>query len=190
MKTIISRRVINIPKGVKVELKGRKVSVTGTRGTLERDFGHLSVDMKLLGKHKPKIVVEMWFGTVKQIASLRTATSHIQNMFTGVQKGFEYKMRFVYAHFPINVTIVDNGSSVEIRNFLGEKEMRRVPMLPGVKVARSESTKDEIILTGNNIESVSQSAASIHQSIDVRSKDIRKFLDGIYVSEKGVLGGK
>ena len=29
---------------------------------------------------------------------------------------------------------------------------------------------------------VSASAASIHQSCKVRNKDIRKFLDGIYVS--------
>ena len=31
-------------------------------------------------------------------------------------------------------------------------------------------------------------AALIHQSVLVRGKDIRKFLDGIYVSEKGPIG--
>jgi large subunit ribosomal protein L9e len=30
-------------------------------------------------------------------------------------------------------------------------------------------------------------AASIHQSTLVKNKDIRKFLDGIYVSEKGAM---
>ena len=44
--------------------------------------------------------------------------------------------------------------------------------------------KDELILEGNDIEKVSASAASIHQSCKVRNKDIRKFLDGIYVSSK------
>ena len=37
---------------------------------------------------------------------------------------------------------------------------------------------------GNDIEAVSQSAALIQQSTTVKNKDIRKFLDGMYVSEK------
>jgi large subunit ribosomal protein L9e len=31
-------------------------------------------------------------------------------------------------------------------------------------------------------------AANVHQSVLVKNKDIRKFLDGIYVSEKKVIG--
>ena len=54
-----------------------------------------------------------------------------QNLIKGVQAGFEYKMRLVYAHFPINVNIEDGGKLVEIRNFLGEKRVRTVHMLPG-----------------------------------------------------------
>ena len=38
-------------------------------------------------------------------------------------QGFEYKMRFVYAHFPHNVTVVDDGTGIEIRNFLGQKKV-------------------------------------------------------------------
>ncbi|CDP08027.1 unnamed protein product [Coffea canephora] len=58
-------------------------------------------------------------------------------------------------------------------------------MLEEVTVIWSEKVKDELVLDGNDIELVSRSAALINQKCHVKNKDIRKFLDGIYVSEKG-----
>ncbi|WEW55664.1 60S ribosomal protein L9B [Emydomyces testavorans] len=75
--------------------------------------------------------------------------------------------------------------SLKRRNFLGEQIVRRVVCQPGVEVAISQNVKDEIQLSGNSVENVSQSCADINQVCRVRNKDIRKFLDGIYVSEKG-----
>lgn len=107
-------------------------------------------------------------------------------MITGVTKGFEYKMKLASAHFPINVTTTNNDTVVEIRNFLGEKYDRKVKMLEGCTATYNAENK-EIVITGNDIQNVSQSAANIHQSTLVRNKDIRKFLDGIYVSERNVI---
>lgn len=47
-------------------------------------------------------------------------------------------------------------------------------MQHGVDVEISKNQKDEITLTGNSLENVSQSAADIQQICRVRNKDIRK----------------
>merc|ERR1711971_1027684 len=156
--------------GVDVSVKARKVTVKGARGTLEKEFRHLAVDIYMVDKSTLK--VEKWFGKKKELAAVRTVCSHIQNMIKGVTVGFMYKMRAVYAHFPINCAISEEGTLIEVRNFLCEK---------------SKGQKDELILTGNSVEAVSQSAALIQQSTDVKNKDIRKFLDGLYVSEKTIV---
>jgi large subunit ribosomal protein L9e len=155
--------------------------VTGPRGELKRDFSHVNMDLRKVGKDK--IQVDLWFANRKELACVRTICSHLDNMCVGVTNGFIYKMRFVYSHFPINVTLT--GRTVEIRNFLGEKRVRKIELLPGVEYVRSSTVKDQIELSGNDIALVSLTAAKIQQATNIRHKDLRKFLDGIYVSEKG-----
>ena len=72
-----------------------------------------------------KVKLVVWHGNRKHVACLRTVKSLIDNMITGVTKGFRYKLKAVYAHFPVNIIINDGGKSVEIRNFLGEKVSKR-----------------------------------------------------------------
>merc|ERR1712034_234146 len=110
--------------------------------------------------------------------------SHMKNMAIGVTTGFRYKMRTVYAHFPINCIITDENKKVQIKNFLGEKVMRSVIALGGVTVRNSPKQKDELWFEGNDIENVSRTCSLVYQKAMVRNKDIRKFLDGIYVSQK------
>jgi large subunit ribosomal protein L9e len=183
----------------------RVVTVTGPLGTLTRDFTHIAMDLRVVEMTTTTdeddateavapatttttpvmlcLQVDLWFATRKQLACVRTVCSHCENLFTGVTRGFQYKMRFVYSHFPINVTLT--GTNVEIRNFLGEKRVRKVALLPGVDYERSANVKDQIVLSGIDIAAVSLTAARIQQATNIRNKDLRKFLDGIYVSEKG-----
>ena len=182
MRIIHSERVIKVPKDVRVTVRSRHVRVKGARGTLEKSFRHLRIDLSIV---PGGVKAELWFGDRKSIAAIRTVTSHIENMIRGVTKGFRYKMRMVYAHFPISIQAENDGKDVVIRNFLGEKYTRVVKMIPGVALERSKDVKDQIELHGNDINSVSQAAANLHCAIRVRQKDIRKFLDGVYVSAKG-----
>merc|ERR1712241_666134 len=128
--------------GGEVSIKARAVTVKGARGSLTKAFKHLSVDIYKVDKDTIK--VEKWFGKKKELAAVRTVCSHIENMFKGVLKGFEYKMRAVYAHFPISCAITEGGTLIEVRNFLGEKFIRRVRMHDGVVVENSKA-KDELI---------------------------------------------
>ena len=152
----------------------RVITVTGKRGMLVREFKHINLD--ITKTEEGDVKVDLWFGKRKQLACIRTVCSHIENMCTGVMKGYTYKMRFVYSHFPINV---------EIRNYLGEKLVRRVKLCDGVEYVRTADVKDQIELSGNDINVVSLTAANIQQTTKDVTHDIRKLLDGIYVSWKG-----
>ncbi|TFY67806.1 hypothetical protein EVG20_g3806 [Dentipellis fragilis] len=184
MRDVLKTEELEIPEGVEVSVKSRIITVSGPKGTLTKNVRHVNMDIRLLKGKANKVTLAVWQGGRKHVACLRTIKSLITNMITGVTKGFLYKMRAVYAHFPINCIIQENGQALEIRNFLGEKTVRHVAMLDGVTVSESKAQKDELILQGADIENVSQSAASIQGICRVRNKDIRKFLDGIYVSEK------
>ncbi|KAG7980513.1 hypothetical protein I3843_05G186200 [Carya illinoinensis] len=189
MKTILSSETMDIPDGVKIKINAKIIEVEGPHGKLIRNFKHLNLDFDLITDEagKRKLKIEAWFGSRKTSAAIRTALSHVENLITGITKGYRYKMRFVYAHFPINASITNANKSIEIRNFLGEKKVRKVDMLDVVSILRSEKVKDELVLDGNDIELVSRSCALINQKCHVKNKDIRKFLDGIYVSEKGTI---
>ena len=70
-------------------------------------------------------------------------------------------MKAVYAHFPININVVEDGKKVEVRNYLGEKYIRVVHMRDGV-ICRPSGNKDEIIVEGNDVESVSNSGKTYY----------------------------
>lgn len=164
---------------VKLHIRSRIVTVEGPRGKLVKDLSHLAVTFNR--PEKNIISIELHHGIRKGVATLRTVRTIINNLIIGVTRGFLYKMRYVYAHFPINVNIEKNSETgvaeLEIRNFLGEKYVRRVTAQPGVEIITSPNVKDELQLSGNSLEGVSQSAADIQQICRVRNKDIRKVRD-------------
>jgi large subunit ribosomal protein L9e len=183
MRQILKTEKIKVPEGITITVHSRTVTVIGPRGKLTKAFKHIPADIQVLEDGR-SLKIDSWFADKKQAACVKSVLSSIENLFIGVLKGYEYRMRLVYAHFPINVLIPTDKSSIEIRNFIGERRIRKIQMLEGVTIEKSDALKDELILRGNDLDLVSLSAALIQQICAAKKKDIRKFLDGIYVSER------
>ena len=169
-------KTIQAPDDVEVAIEGRKVTVKGNKGILTRDFSYAPISIAINGK-----TVRVWaeWPRKKEAALVGTIHSHIQNMINGVKKGFTYKLKIVFSHFPISVKVQDK--TILIENFTGERRARKVKIVGDVQV-RVQS--DDIIVQGLNLEDVSQTAANIEQATKVKKKDPRVFLDGIYVFER------
>jgi large subunit ribosomal protein L6 len=169
-------KTIQVPENVDVKLDGKKINVKGDKGTLIRDFSFATISIDGEGKD---IRISAKWPRKKEAALVGTIHSHINNMITGVTKGYSYKLKIVFSHFPITVKVQDK--SVMIENFTGERRARKVKIIGDVKV---KVGPDDIIVEGINLEDVSQTAANIEQSTRVRRKDPRVFLDGLYVFER------
>lgn len=169
-------KTIQVPEDVDVTMDGKKISFKGAKGSLTRDFSFAPIAIEGEGKN-----IRIWakWPRKKEAALVGTIYSHINNMITGVTKGYSYKLKIVFSHFPITVKVQDKA--VLIENFTGERRARRVKTLGDVKI---KVETDDIIIEGINLEDVSQTAANIEQSTRVRRKDPRVFLDGIYVYER------
>ena len=176
MRAIETVTTVEIPDGVEGMLEGRVVTIKGEKGELTRDFSHAPIQISLEGK---TVTVQASWPRKKEAALVGTISSHIQNMIKGVTKGFTYKLKIVYSHFPITVKI--QGKTLTIENFTGERSPRTAKIMGDAEVSVKG---DDITVQGINLEDVSQTAANIQNATKIRRKDPRVFLDGIYVFEK------
>jgi large subunit ribosomal protein L9e len=175
-------------------VKARKISIKGARGTVSKDFSHVACELKKMQQKTKKrngtfIRIRIWFGGTKQSCAVNTLKSHIGNMIIGVTEGFKYKMRLVHAHFPINVAIPKDGTSITIKNFLGGKQDKVIFMKGGTKCHLTPATeiKGEVVFEGIDNQALSLCCSQVKQVCKVGRKDERKFLDGIFVSEKTLI---
>lgn len=176
MRAVEAVKIVEIPEGVEVKIDSRSVSVKGEKGVLTRDFSGSPVTIQSEDK---KVVVQANWPRKREAALVGTVSSHIRNMIIGVTKGFTYKLKIVFSHFPISVKVKENVVSIE--NFTGERSPRLTRIFGNVQVSVKE---DDVLVQGINLEDVSQTAANIEHATKVKSKDPRVFLDGIFIYEK------
>lgn len=167
---------IEIPEGVEIVQEGGKITVRGPKGEVSRNLSYPGVK---IFKKDGKVVVSTESGRKAQKGMMGTFASHIRNMVKGVTEGYEYKLKVVYAHFPMSVKVV--GREVVVENFLGEKIPRRVKIVGGCEV-KVKGT--DVFVKGIDKEEVGQTCANIEMLTRVKNRDARVFQDGIYLVER------
>ncbi len=170
-------RKFTIPEGVSIE-KGEDSSLAllGEKGRIDRVFVHPHVKLDIVSD---TVTVKTDSKRNKDRAVVGTWISHIGNMSKGVKDGFVYKLKVVYTHFPMTVSV--SGTKVNIKNFLGGKGVMSADIVGDTKV---EVKKEDVVVSGISKDDVGQTAANIERACKVKGKDRRVFQDGIYIVEK------
>ncbi|HUK37691.1 MAG TPA: 50S ribosomal protein L6 [Methanomicrobiales archaeon] len=169
-------RKVKIHEGVTVRIEGTLVKVQGPKGMLMREMYYPNVSLAVTDR---EMTISTDATRKKILAVCGTYAAHVQNMCTGVTKGYQYRMRVVYSHFPIQLKLA--GDRIEVGNFLGEKRSRFARIEKDVKVALGA---DEVTVTGIDKESVGKTAANIEHATRIRERDPRVFQDGVYIVER------
>lgn len=184
MVEFYTERNVTIPEGCNVTIHDRLVIVESNGKKVQRDFSHLVLTLDVF---EGQVRLRLWNARRQERSKLITCSSHIKNMILGVTKGFEYVLKAAYVHFPIAFDVLDNGKTLVVKNFLGEKTAR-VFKMRGDSLVKIGTDKDTVVIEGTNIEDVSQSAGNVQRNCVPKNFDIRKFMDGVYVSQKKVVG--
>lgn len=169
-------KTVQVPEGVDVDLDDGILRVKGPNGELSREFDLEGVQIDIVDE---KIVVRSESSKRRQRAAVGTVVSHINNMLKGAQEDFSSKLKVVYSHFPISVSVQDG--KVKIENFIGEEEPRFANVLGDTEV---EIEGEEIEVKGADKEAVGQTAANIEQAAQAKDRDPRVFQDGIYIVKR------
>jgi large subunit ribosomal protein L6 len=165
---------IDIPDMVTVRMEGNLIVVGGKLGILQKDLTKLPISVEIKDK---KLMIKPPGTRKRDLAITNTAKSIILSMIKGVEQGFTYKLKVIYAHFPISVKI--KGKEIHVENYFGERA-------PRVSSVVGDTTKvnivgEDVIVQGPSLEDVSQTAANIEFSTKLKGKDQRVFLDGLYI---------
>lgn len=165
---------ISIPANVNIEVSNSKVKVSGEKGSLEKEFKQIfSVKIEKL---ENKVRVSSESERRKTKAMVGTIAAHIRNMMEGVTKGFTYKLKVIYSHFPVTVKV--EGNKILVQNFLGERVPRVAKIFGDTKV---KVEGQDITVTGINLDDAGLTASSIEQSTRIRARDRKVFQDGCWI---------
>ena len=167
---------VAIPEGVTATLQGRSLAIKGKLGEAKKNFDKINVNIAVEGN---RVVFTPFSAKKRDNVIINTVSSIVNNMVTGVTKGYTYKVKVVYAHFPI--TVKTKGRQILVENFIGERSPRIAEIVGDTKVSVEG---DDVIVKGVSLEDVGQTAANVELATKIKRKDQRVFLDGLYIYHK------
>ena len=144
----VGKNPIVLPAGVEITL-GEQITVKGPLGTLQIAAND-AVEVKKEGQ---EIVVSKVEGAVNASAMWGTMRANLNNMVTGVSKGFEKKLQLVGVGFRAQV----QGDAVNLSLGFSHPVVHQMPA--GVKV--ETPTQTEIVIKGADKQKVGQVAAEV-----------------------------
>ncbi len=164
---------VTLPEGFEAEYGDGVLTIEGDGEQVEKKLEHPKVDVEVNGEE----VVFSTESTKRNVTSiLGTFRSHTENMIEGVHEPHLYRMKGVYAHFPM--TIKQESNKVLIENFMGERAPREIEVMEGVNV---QINGDDLEISGADKDRVAQTAARIEQACKKGDRDPRTFQDGVYI---------
>jgi len=147
----IGKQPIPVPAGVKVEIQGTHIKVTGSSGTLERDI-RPEIDISLEGNE----LICVPKGTSKRVMAFWGMTrSLVNNMVIGIDKGFEKKLLVEGVGYRAKAS----GSTLTLNVGFSNPVEFSLPKGIAITVDKDNS----ITLTGMDKELVGMTAAQIRQ---------------------------
>ncbi|MFB6145355.1 MAG: 50S ribosomal protein L6 [Candidatus Nanohaloarchaea archaeon] len=166
-----------LPEGFEASYEDGVLVVEGEGNEVSKKLEHALIEVEVDGDE----VVFSTEESKRNVQSIvKTFQSHLDNMLDGLKDDHVYRMKGVYAHFPM--TVKTQNDQVVIENFMGERNPRKIDIADGVTV---EVDGDDLTVRGPDKELVGLTAGRIEQACKKRNRDPRTFQDGIYITEKG-----
>ncbi|MCD4831448.1 MAG: 50S ribosomal protein L6 [Anaerohalosphaeraceae bacterium] len=158
----IGKKPIEIPSGVKIEISSQKVKVNGSKGTLELDC-HPDISVKV-DSEANSIVVDNPKPNVRACKALHgTMRSLLDNMVTGVSKGFERKMEI----FGTGYNLKEQGGKLVFALGFSHPVEMQVPKSVKVQIdipaTRGNDVPAKFTLSGYDKHELGQFAANIRR---------------------------
>ena len=147
----IGKKPVSVPQGVTANVEGQTVKVKGPKGALQL----VIPDEVAVKMDKNAIQVDPKNETKRALSMWGTSRTLINNLMTGVTKGYERKLE---------ITGVGYRAAVQGKNLqlsLGYSHEVNYPIPEGIAIATPKPT--EIVITGIDSKKVGQVAAEIRE---------------------------